>query len=305
MNAGKPQLRAAIIGCGYVGTAVAQHWKAKGFDILATTTRPERVAPLLTVANQVEVLRGTEAERLQAALADRQVVLLCVGPKRDGSYAETYLNTAQTLAQVLPKTAIRQVIYTSTSSVYGQRLSSQPLELQSITSPLLDFPSDLPSDLWITEAMPPAPVHENSKIIAATEQALLEMATPQRQVCVLRLGGIYGPGRTVEEIYRRAAGTARSGNGSQSSHWVHLSDVVGAIDWAYQRQLSGIYNLVQDEIPTARELIGRVCDRLNLAPVQWEDSADPSSEASRCRIANNKLKSTGYEFVHPTFWPSA
>jgi nucleoside-diphosphate-sugar epimerase len=289
MKIGKAQLRAAIIGCGYVGTAVAQHWKAKGFDILATTTRPERVANLLTVASQVEVLRGTEAERMQAALADRQIVLLCMGPKRGGSYADAYLSTAQTFAQVLSKTAIQQVIYTSTSSVYGQRLGLQSANSQPLAS-------------WITEAMPPEPINANGKIIAATEQALLDMATPQRQVCILRLGGIYGPGRTVEEIYSRAAGTTRSGSGNQSSHWVHLSDVVGAIDWAYQHQLSGIYNLVQDEIPTVRELIGRVCDRLNLAPVQWEIDRAKSSELRR-RIANDKLKSTGYKFVHPSFWP--
>ena len=270
-------MKTAIVGCGYVGSAIAQRWQAQGLDILATTTRHERRSELSVIAHHVEVLQGKDAKRMQAALADRQIVLLCVGSKRGASYADTYLGTAQTLAEVLPDTAVQHLIYTSTSSVYGHQQGA-----------------------WVTEAIPPQPATENGKVIAATEQTLLKTATPQRQVCILRLGGIYGPGRTLEKIYSRAAGTTRPGKGDQSTNWVHLSDIVGAIDWVRQQQLEGIYNVVQDEIPTVRELIGRVCDRYHLAPVQW-DETQPSTRAYNVRISNAKLKSTGYTFVHPTF----
>lgn len=270
-------MKAAIIGCGYVGGAIAQKWQAQELDVLATTTRAERLSELMEIAAQAKVLQGQDAKQMQAVLADRQLVLLCVGSKRGASYSDTYLGTAQTLAQVLPDTAVQHLIYTSTSSVYGQQQGAE-----------------------VTEAMPPLPATENGKIIAATEQTLLEAATPQRQVCILRLGGIYGPGRTLEKIYGRAAGTTRPGKGEQLTNWVHLSDIVGAIDWARQQQLAGIYNVVQDEIPTVRELIGRVCDRYHLAPVQW-DETQLSTRSYNVRISNAKLKRTGYSFVHPTF----
>ncbi|MGD1867010.1 MAG: NAD(P)-binding domain-containing protein, partial [Phormidesmis sp.] len=51
-------MKVAIIGCGYVGTAVAKHWKQQGLDILVTTTREERVAELSAMASRVEVLSG-------------------------------------------------------------------------------------------------------------------------------------------------------------------------------------------------------------------------------------------------------
>lgn len=274
-------MKVAIIGCGYVGMAVARRWQAQGLDVLATTTRSDRTSELSAVANQVKVLTGTDADQLRAALLDRQVALLCVGPKRGTSYIETYLKTAQTLANILPETDIQHLIYTSSYSVYGQHHGA-----------------------WVTEMMPSEPTTEKGEILAATEQTLLAAVSPQRQICVLRLGGIYGPGRTVESIYGRVAGTTRPGKGAEYSNWVHLEDIVGAIDWARQQRLAGVYNLVQDEILTVRELIGEVCDRQNLAPVQW-DEGQPSNRAYNIRVSNTKLKSTGYQFVHPAFWPMA
>ncbi|MDJ0705030.1 MAG: NAD-dependent epimerase/dehydratase family protein [Leptolyngbyaceae cyanobacterium MO_188.B28] len=270
-------MKAAIIGCGYVGSTVAQRWRGQGLSVLATTTRGERVSELENVADQVEVVRGTDAKRLQSLLADRQVVLVCVGSKRGANYAETYLGTAKTLAQVLPSTMVQQLIYTSTYSVYGQH-----------------------NGAWVTEDSPAVPATDNGRIILSTEQTLLETMTPQRQVCILRLGGIYGPGRTLEKIYSRAAGKTRPGKGDEGSNWVHLHDIVGAIDWVRQHRLAGLYNLVQDEILTVRELISAVCKRHRLDPVKWDESK-PSDRPYNVRVSNSKLKGTGYRFVHPTF----
>ncbi|MGC1306175.1 MAG: SDR family oxidoreductase [Phormidesmis sp.] len=269
-------MKAAIIGCGYVGTAVAKHWKAQGLEVLVTTTREERIEALSAVSDRVEVLTGTDRDRLKSALCDRQIVLLSVASKRGASYAETYLSTAQTIAEVLPDTPVEQLIYTSSCSVYGQFQGA-----------------------WVTELMPPAPITDNGAIIERTEETLLSAVSSQRKICILRLGGIYGPGRTLERIYSRAAGTTRPGKGEEGTNWVHLNDIVGGIDWARERQLSGLYNLVQEEVPTVKALITRVCDRHNLAPVTW-DETQPSTRKN-VRVSNAKFKGTGYQFVHPTF----
>ncbi len=270
-------MKAAIIGCGYVGTAVAKLWQEKEFDVSVTTTRQSRITELSQIANKVSVVVGTNASQLQAALADREVVLLCVGLRKGASYEDTYLGTAETVAKVLPDTDVQQIIYTSTCSVYGDHRGA-----------------------WVTELMPPVPMAENGKIAEVTEQTLLSTTTPQRIACVLRLGGIYGPGRTLERIYGRAAGTTRPGKGNEGTNWVHLDDIVGGIDWARQQKLSGLYNLVQDEVPTIRELINGVCDRNQLSPVTWDES-QPSTRKN-VRVSNAKIKSTGYQFTHPSFW---
>ena len=269
-------MKVAIIGCGYVGSAVAKHWQQQGLDVLVTTTREERVAELSEIASQVEVLKAEECDRLKAVLSDRQIVLLCIASKRGASYADTYLNTAKNLASVLSETSVEQLIYTSSCSVYGQH-----------------------NGAWVTELMPPMPVTDNGKIIEQTEATLLSTASPQRKICILRLGGIYGPGRTLEKIYSRAAGTTRPGKGEEATNWVHLSDIVNGIDWAKEKQLSGIYNLVQEEVPTVRSLIDRVCNVHDLAPVNWDES-QPSTRKN-VRVSNAKIKGTGYGFSHPQF----
>lgn len=271
-------MKAAIIGCGYVGMAIAKHWRSQGIDVLATTTQEKRVPELSALADSVKVLTGTDANQLTEALADRQVVLLSVASKRGASYADTYLSTAKTIAAVLPHTPVEQLIYTSSCSVYGDHQGA-----------------------WVTELMPPMPATDNGKIIEKTEAALLSATTPTQKVCILRLGGIYGPGRTLKKIYSRAAGTTRPGAGKEATNWVHLDDIVHGIDWARKHQLSGIYNLVQEEVPTVRKLIERVCDRHHLTPVKWDES-QPSTRKN-VRVSNAKIKGTGYQFVHPIFYP--
>lgn len=269
-------IKTVIIGCGYVGKEVARLWQQQGLIVTATTTSPERVEELQNVADQVHVLKGTDPDALQDCLVDQQVVLVSVGSKRGTSYAETYLGTAKTLAEVLPQTQVKQLIYTSTYSVYGQHHGA-----------------------IVTEETVVQPATANGEVIAETERTLLGIAG--LQVCVLRLGGIYGPGRTLERIYSRAAGQTRGGSGGEAANWIHRSDIVSAIEFVRSHSLSDIYNLVQDEIPTVKELIDEVCDRHSLDPVQW-DPSQPSARPYNARVSNAKIKAAGYQFVHPRFF---
>jgi len=269
---------AAILGCGYVGTAVAQRWCSQGFVVVATTTRPERVHDLQAVANAVKVVDGGDAAAIADLLAGQNTLLICVGAGRQASYEQVYLNTAKTVVRLLDQApTLEQIIFTSTYSIYGNY-----------------------GGAWVTEVDPIRPATDNAQVMAATEQLLLEAATPQRRVCIFRLGGIYGPGRDLAHIYRRAAGTIRSGDGHEASNWIHLDDIVGAIAFAQAHGLSGIYNLVQDEIPTVRELIDRVCQIYNLEPVVW-DAAQPSARSYNVRVSNQKLKAAGYQFQRSYF----
>ncbi|MEO0455767.1 MAG: SDR family oxidoreductase [Cyanobacteria bacterium P01_A01_bin.114] len=270
-------IKATILGCGYVGKAVAKRLQHQGLMVTATTTSPERLAELNTVADRGVVLMGSDPGALHDCLSDQQVVLVCVGSKRGASYADTYLKTAKTLVEVLPQTQVQQLIYTSTYSVYGQHHGS-----------------------WVTEATPAQPATDNGQVIAAAEQTYLSAAHPGRKVCIFRLGGIYGPGRELAKIYGRSAGKTRPGRGEEASNWVHLDDIVGAIDFAREHSLGGIYNLVQDEVPTVKDLIDRVCHHNNLAPITW-DPSQPSARPYNAKVSNQKLKAAGYSFFHPTF----
>lgn len=269
-------MNVTIIGCGYVGTEVARLWRQQNLTVTATTTTLERISPLTEIADRALVVRGSDAVALQALLENQQVVLLSIGARDRSMYEEAYLATAKTLAAVLQhNTSVQQVIYTGSYAVYGDCQGG-----------------------WATEESSIAPVNQNGVILAETERVLLEAATDRLKVCILRLGGIYGPGRELIRIFGRVAGTTRAGDGSDASNWIHLEDIVGAIEFARLHQLQGIYNLVQNEPLTTGELLDRIFTQHNLPTVTW-DPTQPSNRPYNARVSNHKLKAAGFQLRHP------
>ena len=266
----------AIIGCGYVGGAVAQYWQNKDFVITATTTTDERVPELQKIANKVIVVKGNDPELLKSILQHQDVVLLSVGAKRGSNYEDTYLGTAKNLVSILNYCPnIHHLIYTGSYSLYGDR-----------------------NGVWVDEETPPAPASKNAQILRKTEDILLSADNENLRVCILRLGGIYGPGRELVKIFGRVAGTTRPGKGEDVTNWVHLDDIVGAIEFARDHRLQGIYNLVDDSHLNSKELIGNVLTKNNLADVSW-DVHEKSNRAYNAWVSNQKIKDAGYQFIHP------
>jgi nucleoside-diphosphate-sugar epimerase len=269
-------MNVTIIGCGYVGRAVARVWRQQSLTVSATT--PERLPELTAIADRALVLRGDNKIGLRTLLENQQVVLLSVGVPSRAAYEETYLSTAKTLVEVVQNSSVQQIIYTGSYAVYG------------------DYQGD-----WVTEASALRPANTNGEVLAATEQTLLELA-PRLKVCIFRLGGIYGPGRELIKIFAGVAGSTRPGDGSDISNWVHLDDIVGAVEFARAHQLEGVYNLVQDQPITTGKLFEQVFNRHNLPSVRW-DASQLSTRPYNARVSNQKLRTAGYRFKHPTIEP--
>jgi nucleoside-diphosphate-sugar epimerase len=265
----------AIIGCGYVGKAVAQQWRPM-LTVTATTTTPDRVSELESVVQNVQIVKGNDEAGVRSLLQNQAVVLLSVGAPNANAYEETYLQTAKTLVTVLKQApTVQQVIYTGSYAVYGDRQGD-----------------------WVDENSEVTPANRNGEILAETEQVLLSAASDTLKVCVLRLGGIYGAGRELIKIFGRAAGTTRPGAGDDAANWVHLEDIVGAIDFARQHSLTGIYNLVGNVPVTTRELLERVFAAHNLPNVVW-DASQTSTRPYNARVSNQKLREAGYQLLYP------
>ena len=269
-------MKVAIVGCGYVGTRVAKKLRGQSdYTVTATTTTPERVAQLEGVAQRVAVLKGNDIDAMTAVLQEQDAVMLCVGARNPHSYKESYLDTAKTLVSVLQQTpTVKQVIYTGTYSVYGDRQGE-----------------------LVTEDSPVAPANPNGEILAETERILLAASSPNLQVSILRLGGIYGPTRELVKIFGGWAGSTRPGAGEDVTNWVHTDDVVGGLIFALEHQLQGIYNLVGDVALSSGELLDRIFEAHNLPKASWDGS--PSVRPYNARVSNQKIKAAGYQFVHP------
>ncbi|BAY99205.1 NAD-dependent epimerase/dehydratase [Tolypothrix tenuis PCC 7101] len=267
----------AIIGCGYVGSAVAQHWQQKmNFVLTASTTTPTRVSTLEQVAQKVALVKGNDADGLKKVLANQDVVLLSVGAKGADFYEEAYLQTAKTLASILPEFPnVRQLIYTGSYSVYGDKNGE-----------------------FVDEETTANPSTTNGKIMKETEDVLLSAASEHLGVCILRLGGIYGPGRELIKIFGRLAGTSRPGNGDDVANWIHLDDIVGVIEFARQHNWQGIYNVVDDAHLISREFFETLLTMHNLPPIKWDASLQ-NNRPYNAWVSNQKIKDAGYQLIHP------
>jgi nucleoside-diphosphate-sugar epimerase len=141
-------MNAIIIGCGYVGIAVAQHWQNLGQVITATTTKQDRMGELQKVANQAIVIKRCDEETLKTILPNQDAIFLSVAPTANEQvdadiYEETYLHTANNLVLTLKHFPnVKQLIYTSSCGVYGNS-----------------------NGTWLSEESPVAPTNRHGEIL--------------------------------------------------------------------------------------------------------------------------------------------
>ena len=269
-------MKLAIIGCGYVGSAVAELWHSARHEVTVTTTTPAKKPQLQAIASKVVVLTGNDLEKLKEVVADRDVVLLSVGSKQrtPETYRQAYLQTAQNVvAAIRAGSGVKQLIYTSSYGILNHKDGEV-----------------------VDETIKVEPKDEFGEILYKTEQTLLSVPETDFKTCILRLTGIYGPGRELIKIFRRVAGTTRPG-GERYTNWVHLEDIVRAIDFAREKQLQGMYHLNCDEFRMMKEFLKRLFQAHDLPPVTWD--SQPSARSSNMRLSNQKIKDAGFELAHP------
>lgn len=270
----------AIIGCGYVGRAIAKRWKDAGHQLTVTTTSPEKVSQLADLAQRVKVVAGSNQDALREICEGQEVILLSVaskGGRTEETYRTSYLKTTKNLCNVLrTNSTVKQVIYTSSYSVVG------------------NYDGE-----WVNEETPDKPMNIFSEILKETEETLLKSQMGDRRICVLRLGGIYGEGREILKIFRRAMGTTKPGAGAEYGNWIHLEDIVRSIEFAEKKQLSGLFNVVADEPMQRREMLDRLAQKYNLEPIIWNES-QPSNRLLNVRVSNKKIRDQGFDLAYPT-----
>ena len=117
-------------------------------------------------------------------------------------------------------------------------------------------------------------------------------------VAVLRLAGIYGPGQNA--LVQVARGKARRiVKPGQIFNRIHVADIAQAIDAAFTRRASGIFNVADDEPSPPGDPIVFAAQLLGVAPppeIPFAEAAPTMSPMAlsfwqECRrVQNDKLK---------------
>ncbi|MBR2813391.1 MAG: SDR family oxidoreductase [Reyranella sp.] len=284
--------RLFIFGLGYSGLEIAKLARAQGFDVAGTCTTAEKAAQLRHAGFDVHLFDGTAALP-EAVLRGASHVLCSIAPTDTGDPA---LHTCRALLGHAPWLG-----YLSTTGVYGDHGSG-----------------------WVDETTPAVPGHARSIARLAAEQAWRDLARETGATLdILRLPGIYGPGRSA--IDQVKAGTARRiDKPGQFFSRIHVADIANATLAAMVRIMgrtmahtmaptgaTALWN-VADDLPAANsdvvahafELLGRPVP----PAIPWEQIASTLSPMARSfyresrRVRNDRLKrDLGVVLRYPTY----
>lgn len=256
------------MGAGYVGMALLKHLQnASKQPLWVTTTQADKASLLSQYAQHVLVLDPAQEGALETALGDCDGMIILVAPKNNQTYAETYLGAVKRVLHALKhRDRPFHIIYTSSTSVYEGVDAELALEEVSVD-----------------------PHAEQGKILVEAEKLVLS----QPGACVLRLGGIFGPGRELSKRARHFSGKEVPGTGKEPTNHIHVDDIVEAICFAFEHKLKGIYNLVNDDHPMRESLYADLCYSLGLAPPTWRPDL-PSKKGYK--VSNHKIKQAGFAY---------
>jgi nucleoside-diphosphate-sugar epimerase len=282
--------RCLVAGCGYVGAALAAQLRDVGHDVFGLKRQPRGLPDGVT---PVQADLG-DANALAAALAriggslDIVIYAAAADHGDDDSYRRAYLNGLRNVVDALHARAAKPaaVLFTSSTAVYAQDDGS-----------------------WVDESTATEPRDFRGLRMLEAEAVLATSGLPAAS---LRLGGIYGPGRTrLVENVRSGRATIRPGP-PRFGNRIHRDDAAGALAHLVALALAGralepLYLGVDDEPSDEAVVLRWLASQLGVAqpPIRGGEPAagtrggDRPSSNKRC--SNARLRATGYRFRFPTF----
>lgn len=277
-------MRAFFFGLGYSSQASALFMRKRGtfVDTLGTVRTTDKANALTQKGTPAIVFDGTApGPDVGPALRQSSHVIVSIAPDAAGDVALRHHRADLDAAQ-----SLQWLCYYSTVGVYG------------------DF-----GGAWIDESAELAPRNQRSDFRRRAEEDWIAYAAARGVLlCILRLAGIYGPGRSSFD--KLADGSARRVvKPGQVFNRIHVEDIALVTLLAAERRLAGIFNLADDEPAPPQDLITYAAEKMGVAPPPEVDfeSADmtPMSRsfyADNKRVSNRAIKQAlGIDLLYPDY----
>ena len=279
-------MRVLIVGCGYVGLPLGVELVRQGHEVFGVRRSAECDGELRNAGITPVCADITRPEHLAALPGPFDWVVNLVSSTKGGpaEYREVYLGGTRNLVEWLGASPPKKFVYTSSTSVYGQT-RGEPVKEEAVTQP----------------------ASETGKLLVETER-LLRAAVNEKKfpAVILRVAGIYGPGRGHLFLQYLKDEAKMSGKGERHINMIHRDDLVGVIVSALKAGRPGeIYNAVDDEPVTQLHFFRWLAEATGRhMPPCAEDSLDLQRKrgVTNKRVLNRKLKmELGWKFIHPTY----
>jgi nucleoside-diphosphate-sugar epimerase len=151
---------------------------------------------------------------------------------------------------------------------------------------------------WVDETSPAEPIRETGRLLLEAESLVLRAAGN-----VLRLSGLYGPGRSVllRKVCEETA--VLEAGGGRWINQIHRDDAArAALAVAKSGAPGAIYNVTDDTPATQREVYGWIADFLQ-RPMPPEGPVDPNRKRgwTSKRVRNTRLRALGWTPAFPCY----
>jgi len=271
-----------IAGCGEVGSALARRLVAEGAEVFGLRRRP------VGLPDGVKPVALDLRDRAVGGALPRGVDTLVFAAAADGSdeasyravYVEGLRNVLEGLAEVGPGPS--RIVFTSSTSVYGQSEGE-----------------------WVDERSPTDPRGFSGRVMVEAESLVADWARRHSASGTsLRLGGIYGPGRTrLLDLVRSGRATCSEGPPTWTNR-IHVEDAAAAVHHLLRlADGSGPWIGVDDEPAEQCRVYDWLADRLGVERPRRvpAEAAGPVTEPPNRRCSNRRLRESGFRFRYPTF----
>lgn len=263
----------SILGCGWLGLALAETLRDRGHTIKGSTTSREKLQLLSGKKIEPYLLKLTPNLECEDCddFWDADVLVLNIPPGRGQDNVESFHQ--KQIAAVIDKldnSPIDFVVFVSSTSVYPEKAGI------------------------VSEGDA-----QNGKATRASGNALLKaenllMNHTGFKTTVIRFGGLYGHDR---HPVKYLAGKTNLDRGNAQINLIHRDDCIGIIQKIIEQQVTGeIFNGVSDGHPPRKMYYPAVAETLGLTPPTFKEDRNKEYKV----VSNRKLKlMLDYKFTHP------
>lgn len=263
----------SILGCGWLGTPLAEHLIAKGHSVKGSTTTEEKLSALEHKGIHPYLL-SLDPE-LNCTSCDEfwnsELLVLNIPPGRRRKHVVDFHTTQiESVIRYLEGSPVRFVLFASSTSVYPKTGGVMKEK----------------------DAIPGNATRESGEALLKAESLLT--GSSAFETTIVRFGGLYGYDRNPAKYL---AGKKEVSNGNAPVNLIHQDDCVQIISRIIEMDVRGeIFNAVSEGHPPKKQYYTAIARQAGLEPPTFKPDAGKNYKV----ISNRKLKrELGYTFRHP------
>ncbi|WP_406633813.1 SDR family oxidoreductase [Pseudarthrobacter quantipunctorum] len=266
-----------LAGCGDLGTEAGLRFHALGHRVVGWRRSPAKLPSAIE-----GVAADLSAPELPPVPADTTAVVIAVAadsPSED-AYRASYVDGLTHVLDALERDGVQpgRVLFVSSTAVYGDAAGG-----------------------WVDERTPAAPGGFSGRVLLEAEQLIQARFSGLATTATsLRLGGIYGPGRTrlIDQVRN---GSAVIPEDVRYTNRIHRDDAAAAIVHltTMAARPEATYVGVDNDPADLGTVLRFLATEMGLTEPPAGDAGPARGGNKRCR--NSLLLSTGFTFTYPTF----